>query len=178
MEEIWKKCPGYSGVEVSSFGNVRIEDSGKVLRPFENMDKYLQVDLHRYVTTGTKLPTIHKLVAAAFLPPPPDDGNRYLVDHKDMDTRNNRADNLEWITWTENAKRWKVSKGSRYRRRCKIHVPELKKTFSSIRECSDVTGIRLESIRAVSKWGNCGGTIKGLHFQRIYEDNEEEAQDE
>lgn len=173
MEEIWKLCPGYVGVEVSSLGQVRISSSGKILKPFENMDKYLQVDLHNYATTGTKLPTVHKLVAITFLPPHPDDGMRYLVDHRDMDTKNNRISNLEWITWSENSKRWRELKGKEYRKRCRIHVPELDKTFSSIKECSDVLGIRLESIRAVSKWGNNGGTIRGLHFERVYEDEKE-----
>lgn len=174
MEEIWKKCPEYDDIEVSSLGKVRVISSKKEIKPFENMDKYLQVDLHKYTVSSTKLPTIHKLVAITFLSPHPEDGKRYVVDHKDMNTRNNEVDNLEWVTCAENAKRWKARMGQSYRRRCKIHVPELRKTFLSIAAASKETGIRLESIRAVSKWGSNGGTIKGLHFERIYEEEQHE----
>jgi len=50
--------------------------------------------------------TVHKLVAYAFLPPPPTPHGRAkgctLIEHKDHDRTNCRADNLEWITGSEN----------------------------------------------------------------------------
>ena len=52
--------------------------------------------------------TVHKLVAYAFLPPPPTPHGRAkgctLINHIDHDRTNCRADNLEWISGSDNSK--------------------------------------------------------------------------
>eukprot|EP00438_Fugacium_kawagutii_P020121 Skav226973 [mRNA] locus=scaffold51:396466:397035:- [translate_table: standard] len=55
-----------------------------------------------YVTGVRKRPVrVHRLVAFAFLGPPPSQ-TKYLVNHKDLDKKNNGVDNLEYVTPAEN----------------------------------------------------------------------------
>jgi hypothetical protein len=64
---------------------------------------------------------IHKLVAFAFLPPPPrpygKKKDHCIIDHIDEDKMNCSADNLRWVTWKENNTKF------RYNRRPK-NTPE------------------------------------------------------
>ena len=50
-----------------------------------------------------KMPYVHQLVADAFLPPPPSEAETQ-VNHKDGDPANNCADNLAWVTRSENVR--------------------------------------------------------------------------
>ena len=68
---------------------------------------YLQVSLTQRI--GRKKPIkvlVHKIVAFAFLGPPPtpygQDVNCSMVDHIDEDKTNNHADNLRWVNRSDN----------------------------------------------------------------------------
>ena len=45
---------------------------------------------------------MHHLVANAFLPPKPNDGKTYEIDHISRNKADNRASNLRWVTKSEN----------------------------------------------------------------------------
>lgn len=49
-----------------------------------------------------KLYRVHNLMAKTFLDPPPEDGKKYIVNHKDFSRSNNLVENLEWLTLSEN----------------------------------------------------------------------------
>ena len=82
--------------EVSNFGQVRRIDSKRILK---------QRLVAGYLITGMsrqgklKFALTHRLVAKAFIP-----GDDYSLDvnHHDCDKQNNKADNLEWVTRSEN----------------------------------------------------------------------------
>lgn len=99
--EEWRPIDGYEGVyEVSNLGRVRSLKFGKVrMRAFiDNLCGYFKVCLCR---DGKKqLPYVHRLVALAFLPNPSRD--RVQVNHINSDSKDNRAENLEWVTQSEN----------------------------------------------------------------------------
>ena len=57
---------------------------------------------------------VHRLVAQAFLGPPPDDS--YEVDHKDRNRKNNDISNLQWVTHKENIERIPYEVGSSARK--------------------------------------------------------------
>jgi len=101
MEEIekWENC-GESKMKnyyVSNFGRVRsIIKKTKIERFLKGTDAgngYLRVDINK------KLIHIHRLVAYAFLGPRPDG---LVIDHFDRNKLNNKANNLRYVTYTEN----------------------------------------------------------------------------
>ena len=95
--EVWKDIPGYEGLyRVSNLGNVYSIRSKKILAG-SKQTSYSLVCL--YKDGKTKCFGIHRLVASAFIPNPDGKNN---VNHINCDRHDNRAENLEWVTWDEN----------------------------------------------------------------------------
>ncbi len=97
MTEIWKKVRG-KNYEVSNLGQVRNAITGKVLKPYDDHRGYLRVDINRHCRAK-----VHRLVATAFCPNPK---RRPVVNHINRDRHDNRACNLEWVTYKENTAHW------------------------------------------------------------------------
>lgn len=107
MEEIWKPITGYGGkYEVSNLGNVKsfvIYKNGRIIKP-SNTDGYLRVMLY---DNGRKTFTVHRLVLQTFLPI---EENKE-VNHKNHITTDNRLENLEWCSSSENKRFRKKREG-------------------------------------------------------------------
>ena len=77
--------------------------NGKEKQPSQNYKGYLIVNL---CSNGkSHLRRVHRLVAVTFIPNP---DNKPDVNHKDGNKQNNRVDNLEWVTNSEN--HWHASR--------------------------------------------------------------------
>ena len=110
MKEIWKDIKGYEGLyQISSFGNVKSLDRyiinkngdkqyfpGKYLTQGIG-DSYLKVTLSKNNKQRTF--RVHILVARTFIPNPE---NKPEVNHIDGNKKNNKVNNLEWNTRSEN----------------------------------------------------------------------------
>lgn len=174
----WKTIVNFENYEVSDTGIVRKRFGGKVLCQQKNLKTgYMAVTLF-YVDengiTKRKYPTVHRLVAEAFLPNP----NGYTdVNHKDYNKENNNVSNLEWCSRSSNLKH---SYTYENRDKNREHARELaaanhekmKKAVSqyslsgeliarydSLREAADKTGIAMQNISAVARGerGTAGG---------------------
>lgn len=117
---MWKPIQGYEGYyEVSDIGEVRSLDryvvntrgkhagqrrllKGSMMKLTEGKSKreeggYLVVNLRKNHTSWVV--PVHVLVARAFIPNPDD---MPTVNHKDGNKLNNRVENLEWVSYSEN----------------------------------------------------------------------------
>lgn len=104
QQEEWRPAVGLEGVyEVSDLGRVRRVGKmrgtrvGHILTCTKDRSGYSKVKLSRDDVDYTR--KVHRLVAEAFLGPIPDG---LVVNHKDSNPGNNRADNLEYITQKAN----------------------------------------------------------------------------
>ena len=104
MNEIWKDIEEAPNYEVSNLGRVRNKKTRRILNPgVYGATGYKQVNM-AIPAEGNKQRKryIHRLVAIAFVPNP---DNKREVDHINGDKTDNRAENLEWVTSSENQKR-------------------------------------------------------------------------
>ena len=110
MNEIWKNIEGYEGYyQISNLGQIRSLDrklwngqafhlrKGKILKSFIRKNGYKNVVLSK--NSQLKNFMIHRLVAEIFISNPK---NKKDVNHLNGIKIDNRVDNLEWCTRSEN----------------------------------------------------------------------------
>ena len=138
--EIWVETPKKLAAAVSSLGRIKTHRTGAITRGSINGG---------YYTYGGAL--VHRMVAAAFHPK--SDG-KDVVNHKDGNTENNAADNLEWVTQQENSQHalssglcdyqhGKLSKA--------VRCIETGKIYVSVAEAHRQTGISAGNISAACR---------------------------
>lgn len=107
-EEVWKKIEEFPNYSVSSYGNVRNDLTGKILKPRLHTHGYHRICLRKNNDTY-----IHRLVATAFC----ENENKYeYVDHRDHNKTNNHYTNLRWVSRSQNMQNVRKREGtsSRY----------------------------------------------------------------
>ncbi len=113
--EIWKDIKGYDGLyQVSNFGRVKslartnVKGKGnyyrkeKIKKQYKtkhssNKTSYFHVSLSK--NGIIKRYSVHRLVAIAFIP---NKENKEYVNHKNENGLDNRVENLEWVSNSEN----------------------------------------------------------------------------
>lgn len=157
-KEIWKSVKGYEGLyEVSNLGRVRSIDrivrcnsginiiKGCILKQYLEKKGYLRVHLCNKQIGKHFL--VHRLVAEAFIPNP---DNKPTVNHINHDRTDNRVENLEWATFSEQMDKITLDKLSK-----KIlqydKQGNLIKKWDSIRMVEREIGLKHQDIIAVLK---------------------------
>lgn len=107
--EIWGDVENYYGYLVSNFGRVKSAErkvpNKNHLMSIKEIIKKQRLDHNGYPVVSLcikkqyKSKTVHRLVAKAFIPNPE---NKPYINHKNGDKTDNRVENLEWVTNSEN----------------------------------------------------------------------------
>ena len=160
MEE-WREVNGHHDYLVSSDGRIMSLKKGikHELKPGLSGRGYLTVSLDN----GHTKP-IHRLVAKAFIPNP---DTKPAVNHIDGNKQNNRVDNLEWCTKSENERHaYRTGmKNQRMRKRSmrSVRIVETGETFRSIGECArHIHGYESSICNCLSR---ARDTHRGYHFE-------------
>jgi hypothetical protein len=107
--EKWRNIPGYPNYEASDLGRIRSIErvnqfghklESKILSYHLSPKGYLCVSVGDRLTIG-RTKRLHRLVALAFLPNPE---KLSQVNHKNGNKSDNRIENLEWISNSNNKK--------------------------------------------------------------------------
>ena len=95
-QEIWKEVPQYEDYLVSTFGNIK-NKKGNLLKKNLVEKGYFHITLYKNGIPKTF--KVHRIVAISFLD---NKMNKKEVNHINGIKTDNRVDNLEWCTRTEN----------------------------------------------------------------------------
>lgn len=178
QEEIWKDIEGYNGVyQISNLCRVKSYKCNniRILKPSTTTYGYHHYKLR--LNNVSKSWKAHRLLAIHFVPNPL---NKPCVNHINGIKIDNRVENIEWCTLSENTRhahdkglihrsnkgKWVSNKSK------KIYQYDLLgnhiKTHKSLRQASKSTGIVLSSISlCANKKNKTAGGFK-WSFKRIY----------
>lgn len=98
MAEYWKQINGYEGLyDVSTLGQVLSHNTNRIKKTYAKKDRYEIIVLFKD-GIGASF-SVHSLVAKAFVL---NTENKPEVNHLNKDKVDNRVQNLEWCTHSEN----------------------------------------------------------------------------
>ena len=144
---------------INDYPNYRISKLGEIYSDFNNILLKTCISNIGYVCVSLrkdkskKTHQVHQLVAKEYLVYP-NDGNKYIINHIDGDKTNCNAENLEWVTQSDNIKHAYNTKLKLPNKKkvCQIDLTDNTiKIFDSLTEAENITGVKMQSIIRVCK---------------------------
>lgn len=147
--EIWKDIPEYEELyEISNLGRVKSKTrktkfgrgwkvyEGQILKPQEDKDGYFKISLSK---DGKKRRFfIHRLVMMSFVD---NSLNLPVVNHIDGNKQNNKLNNLEWVTRSEN---------DLHAFRIGLRVPSSGGTDKTVEKIDPLTGEVVDTFQSIT----------------------------
>lgn len=99
----YRIVPGYCDIAVNRYGECINICTGKIYKPYSNaVFQYQSIQI--FLSYGRKITLfVHRLAALAWIHNDSPQ-EKYIVNHKDGNKRNNVITNLEWVTGSENVR--------------------------------------------------------------------------
>lgn len=177
MKEIWKDIPNYEGLyQVSNLGRIKSigrrvswefynkpcarNHNERIITPEIGKIGYCRVGLCK---NGKRTRyNLHRIIAKAFIPNP---NNLPTVNHKNGIRTDNRLENLEWASYSENNMHaWRVLHKKPYNAKA-VKCKETGEIFSTMAEAALKYGKYRTSLCQKMKTGN--GIFCGLHWEFV-----------
>lgn len=161
MMEEWRPIKNYEGLyEVSNLGKVRIVKTGGVRKASVTPFGYYRLCLSRNDRMESRF--LHRLVIEAFKECPE---GKTMVNHINGDKLDNRLENLEWVTASENVnhayKLGLMNKKGENNGRNKL-------TVQKVVEIKNMLKSKEPQVRIAKKYGVTPGTIWKIKFKKIW----------
>lgn len=164
-----KQIKNFNKYYVDNYGNVYSTNHNRIIKLKQSLmpNGYMHIGLHKNNKAYNKY--VHRLVAEAFIPNPE---NKKDVNHKNGIRTDNRVENLEWVSRSENqlhayrilkrkapwtGKFGKDNPGSKIVLQIKdgIIVAE----YSSMKEAEKITGFKHVSCACLGRRKTAGGFV-------------------
>lgn len=151
MQEDWKTIKGYEKYKISNLGEIKNSKTGRILKKDKSRNYYEVVLSEK---GKIKKYSVHRLVAEYFIPNPE---NKPQVNHKDGNKLNNKVDNLEWVTCSENILH-------SYANGLQIHNQLGKFGWNSFRG-KPIKQIDIKSGKIIKEYGSMEDAARQLHIK-------------
>lgn len=129
---MWKKIAEFPNYSVSDKGEIRNDKRNKLLSIAYNQDGYAIVQLWK--NNKGYMRRVHRIVLQTFFPI--ENPEKYEVNHKDCNIKNNNIENLEWCTSEENTN-YRLSLNHKRMRPIKVeYLTGEVEIYQSVTECA------------------------------------------
>ena len=167
--EVWRWVPGYEGLYLVSnkgriFSTPKKTKPGRIMKQKTTKYGYKSICLCRDGETSDH--RVHRLVASAFVKKTV---NRNEVNHINGNRADNRAENLEWVTRSENEKHAYRVLGKKPTSFWSGKPRRFARRFSD-EQVKEIRNSEYSSRLLASQFGVSNTTIKNIRNRKIYKE--------